>query len=165
MKLAPNSITKVRIYIYIEGQDIDNYDFASIGKRISVKFGFTKERFTEDDFNYEGPIANEGEGPTGEDRTKPIITLIGNDPYEINLGDTYEDPGATATDATYTVDPENPEEPPVQGTKDLTDRLEVTGTVNTEVAGTYTVVYTVTDDAGNVATKTRTVVVKEVQEP
>ena len=45
MMLAPNSITKVRIYIYIEGQDIDNYDFASIGKAISVKFGFTKDRF------------------------------------------------------------------------------------------------------------------------
>ena len=55
MKLAPNSITKVRIYIYIEGQDIDNYDFASIGKKISVKFGFTKERFTEEDIHYDGP--------------------------------------------------------------------------------------------------------------
>ncbi|NLL67561.1 MAG: hypothetical protein GX236_07685 [Clostridiaceae bacterium] len=55
MTLAPNSITKVRIYVYIEGQDIDNYDFASIGKKISVKFGFTKERFTEDDFGYDGP--------------------------------------------------------------------------------------------------------------
>ena len=53
MTLAPNSITKVRIYVYIEGQDVDNYDFASIGKE-TVKFGFTKERFTEDDFNYEG---------------------------------------------------------------------------------------------------------------
>ena len=53
--LAPNSVTKVRIYIWIEGQDIDNYDFASIGKAISVKFGFTKQRFTEDDFNYTGP--------------------------------------------------------------------------------------------------------------
>ena len=55
MTLAPNSITKVRVYVYIEGQDIDNYDFASLGKQISVKFGFTKERFTEDDVDYEGP--------------------------------------------------------------------------------------------------------------
>ena len=45
MTLAPNSITKVRVYIWIEGQDIDNYDFASLGKQISVNFGFTKERF------------------------------------------------------------------------------------------------------------------------
>ena len=45
MTLAPNSITKVRVYVWIEGQDIDNYDFSSLGKEISVNFGFTKERF------------------------------------------------------------------------------------------------------------------------
>ena len=55
MTLAPNSITKVRVYIYIEGQDIDNYDFAAIGKKISVAFGFTKQRFTPEDITYEGP--------------------------------------------------------------------------------------------------------------
>ena len=59
MTLAPNSITKVRVYIYIEGQDIDNYDFASLGKKISVKFGFTKERYDvegdDKDFGYNGP--------------------------------------------------------------------------------------------------------------
>jgi len=55
MTLAPNSITKLRVYIYIEGQDIDNYDFASLGAKISVNFGFTKERFTETDIDYQGP--------------------------------------------------------------------------------------------------------------
>ena len=50
--LAPNSITKVRVYVYIEGQDIDNYDFAQLGQAISVNFGFTKERFTDKDVNY-----------------------------------------------------------------------------------------------------------------
>ena len=53
--LAPNSITKVRVYIWIEGQDVDNYDFASLGKKISVAFGFTKERFYDEDFNYVNP--------------------------------------------------------------------------------------------------------------
>ena len=55
MTLAPNSITKVRVYVYIEGQDVDNYDFASLGAKISVNFGFTKERYTETDVNYVGP--------------------------------------------------------------------------------------------------------------
>ena len=55
MTLAPNSVTKVRVYIYLEGQDVDNYDFASLGKKISVAFGFTKERFYGEDINYEGP--------------------------------------------------------------------------------------------------------------
>ena len=58
MTLAPNSITKIRVYIWIEGQDIDNYDFASLGKKITVNFGFTKERYTEDDIHYEGPSTN-----------------------------------------------------------------------------------------------------------
>ena len=53
--LAPNSITKVRVYIWIEGQDIDNYDFASLGKKISVAFGLSKERYYDEDFNYENP--------------------------------------------------------------------------------------------------------------
>ena len=53
--LAPNSITKVRIYIWIEGQDVDNYDFASLGKKISVAFGLSKERFYDEDFDYENP--------------------------------------------------------------------------------------------------------------
>ena len=47
--LAPNSVTKVRVYIYLEGQDVDNYDFASLGSAIKINFGFTKERFTTDD--------------------------------------------------------------------------------------------------------------------
>ena len=58
MTLAPNSITKLRVYIYLEGQDIDNYDFAQIGKRIAVNFGFTKERFETDDVEYNGPSLN-----------------------------------------------------------------------------------------------------------
>ena len=53
MTLAPNSVTKVRVYIWIEGQDIDNYDFASLGHAISVNFGFTKERYTESDVSYD----------------------------------------------------------------------------------------------------------------
>ena len=59
MTLAPNSITKVRVYVYIEGQDVDNYDFASLGKQIKVNFGFTKERFYAGDIQYDGPMSGE----------------------------------------------------------------------------------------------------------
>ena len=55
ISLAPNSITKVRVYIWLEGQDVDNYDFAQLGRQISVNFGFTKERFYGEDIDYEGP--------------------------------------------------------------------------------------------------------------
>ena len=146
MTLAPNSITKVRIYIYLEGQDIDNYDFSSIGKRIAVNFGFTKQRYTEDDIEYEGPDVNEGHGPDHADLTAPVITLDGDNPMTLTVGTEYVEPGATAMDN-------------VDG--DLTVDIEITGTVNTDVAGTYTVTYTVTDAAGNTGTATRTVVVTE----
>ena len=55
MRLAPNSITKVRVYIYLEGQDVDNYDFAQLGKQITVNFGFTKERFDGEDVGHTEP--------------------------------------------------------------------------------------------------------------
>jgi len=139
MTLAPNSITKVRVYIYIEGQDIDNYDFASIGKKISVNFGLTKERFTETDINY-----TENGGP---ELNNPSITLVGDDPYVIANGSEYTDPGATAWDS-------------LDG--DITSDIVVGGdTVNTAVNGDYVVTYDVTDSDDNAATQvTRTVTVQ-----
>jgi len=145
MTLSPNSITKVRVYIYIEGQDIDNYDFASIGKKISVKFGFTKERYTEDDINYNGPVLNEGDGPSAADTTVPVITLTGDSVVTLAKDATYTEQGATASDTKDgVIAPEN---------------IVITGTVNTAVPGTYRVLYTAKDAAGNVGTKTRTVIV------
>lgn len=47
--LAPNSVTKIRVYIYLEGQDVDNFDLGFIGKKIKVTFGFTKDKFADDD--------------------------------------------------------------------------------------------------------------------
>ena len=66
MTLAPNSITKLRVYIYLEGQDIDNYDFAQLGAKVSVNFGFTKERYTEDDIEYDGPSTDITPSPEEE---------------------------------------------------------------------------------------------------
>ena len=74
--LAPNSITKVRVYVWIEGQDVDNYDFASLGKKISVAFGFTKERFFDEDFDYENP--EDAELPTDVQKQEhPAYDYVG----------------------------------------------------------------------------------------
>jgi len=76
MTLAPNSITKVRVYIYLEGQDVDNYDFASLGKRITVSFGFTKERFYGSDIQYNGPATSEnGAVPVTPEVVAPVQTV------------------------------------------------------------------------------------------
>jgi hypothetical protein len=134
MTLAPNSITKLRIYVYIEGQDIDNYDFASIGKKIAVNFGFTKERFNEGDIEYDGPEIH-----------VPVITLSGENNIHVPFGGPYNDAGATALDN-------------VDG--DLTADIVKTGTVDVDTPGDYTITYNVSDNAGHSATPvTRTVTV------
>ena len=44
-KLAGNSITKVRVYIWLEGQDVDNYDIVTKNSNVIVNFGLTKDRY------------------------------------------------------------------------------------------------------------------------
>ena len=74
----------------------------------------------------------------------PTITLIGEKVINISRGDIYKDPGATAFD-------------PDDG--DITDKIVVTSDVNTNMLGTYSVVYSVADSDGNVTTTTRSVIV------
>lgn len=47
LHVAPSSITKIRVYIWLEGQDIDNFDLAAEYQTLNVSFGLTKERFDE----------------------------------------------------------------------------------------------------------------------
>ncbi|WP_430410771.1 S8 family serine peptidase [Kordia sp.] len=72
------------------------------------------------------------------DTTAPVITLTGAATITLTVGDSFTDPGATATDN-------------IDG--NLTSSIVVTGTVNTSVEGTYTLNYNVSDAAGNAATQ------------
>ncbi|NBT48967.1 MAG: DUF5011 domain-containing protein, partial [Actinobacteria bacterium] len=75
------------------------------------------------------------------DLTAPIITLIGANPLEIYKGSAFTDPGATVTD-----------------NNDSTRTITGSGTVDTAAVGIYTLTYTATDAAGNLAVPvTRTV--------
>ncbi|HEY5687947.1 MAG TPA: immunoglobulin-like domain-containing protein [Yeosuana sp.] len=80
------------------------------------------------------------------DVVAPVITLTGSATINVTLGDTFTDPGATATDD-------------VDG--DITANIVVGGdTVDVNTAGTYTITYNVSDASGNAATEvTRTVIV------
>ncbi|HEY7772257.1 MAG TPA: immunoglobulin-like domain-containing protein [Marinagarivorans sp.] len=82
------------------------------------------------------------------DGTAPDLALLGDDPTLLSVGDTFEDPGATATDA-------------VDG--DVSASVVVAGdTVDTATEGRYTLTYNVADQAGNAATEvTRTVLVDD----
>jgi hypothetical protein len=77
----------------------------------------------------------------GLDAQSPVITLIGADPLEIYKGSAFNDPGALVTD-----------------NKDATRSITGNGSVNTATVGIYTLTYTATDAAGNLAVPvTRTV--------
>lgn len=77
--------------------------------------------------------------------TPPTITLRGSTTVEMYAGTPYNDKGYSATDAMG---------------NDITAKVTVSGNVNTNVAGTYTLRYSVTDSYGNSASKTRTIRVK-----
>ena len=59
IRLAPNSITKIRAYIWIEGQDVDNLDYLGASKRLLINFGFTKDIYEEE---LESPSASASSG-------------------------------------------------------------------------------------------------------
>lgn len=86
--------------------------------------------------------AGSGYKPPVGDYTAPVITLNGSATMTVYLGNTFTDPGCKAIDN-------------VDG--DITDRVIVTGSVNTNAVGTYTLVYSATDNAGNTGRATRTV--------
>ena len=73
---------------------------------------------------------------------KPVITLLGSNPININTGDTFVDPGATANDVED---------------GDLTNIISVSGNVNATIVGSYILTYSVTDSGNLTATTSRTV--------
>ena len=78
----------------------------------------------------------------GPDETAPVVTLNGNTSISIYQYSTFTDQGATALD---------------DRDGDISGSIVVNNSVNTNVPGTYTVTYTVSDAAGNSAVATRTV--------
>ena len=81
-----------------------------------------------------------------------MITLIGDAQITVEVGTTYTDLGATASD---------------NYDGDITADIVTVNNVDvTSVIGSYTVTYNVTDDAGNAATEvTRTVNVTDTTAP
>jgi len=117
----------------------------------SVDTGTTTPETTEEEevVEEEAPVVEEEvveEAPA--DTTAPTIALTGAAAIELSVGDSFTDEGATAADD-------------VDG--DLTDSVVVTGAVDTDTAGLYTLTYTVEDAAGNEASVSRIVTVAAVE--
>lgn len=77
-----------------------------------------------------------------QDKTAPVITILGDNPHVQCLGIPYEDAGATAND---------------DEDGNITGKISTAVNVDVETEGTYTVLYTVEDNAGNYSEKERIV--------
>ena len=86
------------------------------------------------------------EKTSAESANAPKISLIGDATMTLTVGDVYTEKGATAKD---------------DKDGDITSKIQISGSVNTSKAGTYTVKYTVKNSYGKETTKTRTIIVKE----
>ncbi len=96
------------------------------------------------------PSSSSSSATTTPDTTPPVITLNGDNPATIQVGDSYADLGATVTDS---VDKN-------LGLKYFLNGALVSNiTVDTSAAATDTIDYVATDNAGNTATSTRTVII------
>ena len=89
-----------------------------------------------------------GGGGTPADATAPVITLSGPSSLNVEQATSFTDPGASAQDA-------------VDGAVQVT----VSGSVDVNTAGVYTVTYTATDSAGNTASLDRTITVADTTAP
>ena len=85
------------------------------------------------------------------DTTVPVITLIGDSQVNIEVGSTYTDAGATASD---------------NYDGDISSQITVVNNVDVNTLGSYTVTYSVSDSSSNAATVvTRTVNVVDQTAP
>ena len=88
--------------------------------------------------------------------TPPVITLIGADPAQLNVGDAYIDPGVTVTSS---LNPNLGYSVAVDGSTTTTpDQLHI----DTSIPGTHIILFSATDQDGNIGSATRTVIVSAV---
>ena len=127
IKLGPNTVT-----------------VPSVSFDRTVKIQFSSSDIDFNDLIVNGSLLHDG---SVRDTLPPVITLNGDSSITLTVGDTYEESGASATDAT-------------DGTVEVT----ISGEVNTSSIGTYTITYTATDAAGNPASVNRTVTVEEADD-
>ena len=124
----------------------DNYD-GEITDKVTIEDNDNEVIYTVLDSS--GNIETAKRTITKEDKTAPTITLKGNETVYVTLGNDYNEQGATALD---------------NCDSDLSKSVKADGTVDKNTVGTYTITYSVTDNAGNTATKERKVVVQKYAE-
>ena len=136
--MCPNAEFKKEEYTAV-----DNYD-GDVTSKVEVEVVNNKAIYKVTD--KAGNTATVEKELVYEDTVAPVLTLNGSDITYAFLNEGYSERGYSAADNCG---------------GDITSKVKVTGSVNTSVAGTYTLKYEVSDDSGNVTTKERKVIVSQ----
>ncbi len=127
--------------INIECIATDNYD-GDISDKIVKTLEGSKLTLTVADSS--GNTVSRSVGIVIKDEIEPVLKLSGDSPMYVKKGSPFKEPGFAASDNK-------------DGT--LTNKVKISGKVDTSKNGTYLLDYTVSDGAGNDVKKTRKVVV------
>ena len=136
--VCPNKIYEEEGY-----KAIDNYDGDITDKVIVEVLPNRNIYLVKDTSGLEARVTREIEY---KDEEGPVITLNGGASSTLYVGTSYSDPGYTAID---------------NCDGDVTSKVQVSGSVDGYKVGTYTITYSVSDEAGNSSSVERTVRVIE----
>lgn len=149
-KVAYSTSTPVASTIVSDNALVTNHSLGLIDLTASTTYYFYVESVDED-----GNVATSTEqsfitlSEPEVDLTPPVIVLLGDNPFNLTVGDVFVEPGYTATDD-------------VDG--EITDNVVIGGdAVNTAVVGAYQITYNVSDSSGNPAAQVVRIV--NVEEP
>ena len=126
---------------------VDNYD-GDITKNVirEEKDGVVYYKVSDSS----GNVAETTRNIIYKDVVLPVLTLNGDTVVKLDVGTTFVEPGYVAVD---------------DCDGDITHKVEVKGTVNSNELGTYNLVYSVKDSYGNTADVTRSVIVGDYIAP
>jgi len=123
-----------------EGYEVlDNYD-SNLQEKVNIEKKENSVLYTVKDSS--GNVGKVERKIKYQDIDKPIITLNGSSEMSIYVGTTYSEPGYSATD---------------NCDGDISSKVVANGSVNSNVVGTYEIVYTVTDNSSNEVSVSRKV--------
>lgn len=135
LKVCPNQKDNINLQF----SATDNYD-GDITNNVTTNINNDLVTLTVKDSSQNETIINKN--LIREDKTKPTISLKGNNPYYLLVGETYKDPGYTISDNCDT---------------NIKNKINITNNINTQKEGTYEVKYTAKDESGNFSTVKRTI--------
>lgn len=128
----------------------DNYDGDLTDRVVRTETKYKVTYYVEDS---SGNSASVTRNIVYYDPIPPRLMMEGEESITLTVGDSYKEPGYRAED---------------NCDGDLTEKVQISGSVDTRHTGTYTLTYSVEDSFGNTSTATRTVKVKakpQVQAP